>query len=185
MSLAEYQGQAPKLHPSTWVAPSADVIGDVTLGEETSVWFQVVIRGDVNFIRIGNRCNIQDGSVLHVSRPGLLDDSKRGSPLILGDDITVGHQVTLHGCTLGSRILVGVGSVILDNVEIGDDSIVAAGSLVTKGKKFPPRSLIQGAPAKWVRELTEQEVKFLKQSALNYVGDTQKYRETFKNISSR
>lgn len=180
--IGEFNGKLPKVHETVFVAPSADVIGDVEIGEQSSIWFQVVIRGDVNFIKIGKRTNIQDGSVLHVSRPGLLDDSKKGAPLILGDDITVGHQVTLHGCTLGNRILVGVGAIIMDKAIIGDDSIIAAGSLVTKGKEFPPRSLIQGSPAKRVRELTDEEVGFLKKSATNYVGDRQKYLETFSYV---
>ncbi len=158
----------PTIHQSAYVAPSADVIGDVHIGEQSSVWFQVVIRGDVNFIRIGNRTNIQDHSMLHVTR--------KVAPLILGDDITVGHRVTLHGCTLKNRILVGMGAIIMDHAVISDDSIVAAGSLVTKGKEFPPGVLIQGSPAKVVRELNAEEKAFLIQSSKNYVGDITKFR---------
>ncbi|NDF15507.1 gamma carbonic anhydrase family protein [bacterium] len=169
----------PVIPDSCFVARSADIIGDVVLGEESSVWFQVVIRGDVNTIRIGARTNIQDGAILHVTR-----DKKpmKGAPLVIGDDVTIGHRVTLHGCTLKNRILVGMGATILDGAVIEDDSIVAAGALVTKDKVFPPRSLIQGAPAKVVRELTGEEVAMLKASAANYVGDTKIYNEEFGHL---
>jgi len=174
-----HKGINPVIPESCFIAPSADIIGDVELGEESSVWFQVVIRGDVNRIRIGARTNVQDGSVLHVTRnvPPM-----KGASLTIGDDVTIGHRVTLHGCTLGSRILVGMGAVILDEAVIGEDSIVAAGALVTKGKQFPPKSLIQGAPAKAVRELTAEELQLLKASANNYVGDTQLYNEEFEHL---
>lgn len=174
-----HQGIQPVIPDSCFIAPSADIIGDVSLGEESSVWFQVVIRGDVNRIRIGARTNIQDGSILHVTR------NKKpmiGAPLTIGDDVTLGHRVTLHGCTLGNRVLVGMGAVILDAAVIGDDSIVAAGALVTKGKSFPPRSLIQGSPAKAVRELSQEEVDLIAASALNYVGDTRLYHEEFEHL---
>jgi len=158
----------PKIHETTFVAPSADIIGEVEIGEQSSVWFQVVIRGDVNWIKIGSRTNIQDASMLHVTR--------KTSPLKVGDDVTVGHSVTLHGCTVGNRVLVGMGAVVLDDAEIGDDSIIGAGALVTKGKKFPPRSLIVGSPAKVSRELTPEELAFLPKSADNYVKDSAEYR---------
>ncbi len=172
--ILNYRGIKPTVPASVYVAPSADIIGDVHIGEDSSVWFQVVIRGDVNSIRIGSRTNVQDGTVLHVTRD---KPPMQSAPLTIGDDVTIGHRVTLHGCTLGNRILVGMGVVILDFAKIGDDSIVAAGALVTKGKEFPPRSLIQGAPAKAVRQLTEAEIAMVKASALNYVGDNQLYRE--------
>ena len=174
-----HKGIEPVVPESCFVAPSADIIGDVELGEESSVWFQVVIRGDVNHVRIGTRTNIQDGSILHVTRD---KPPMKGAPLIIGDDVTIGHRVTLHGCTLKNRILVGMGAVILDGAEIGDDSIVAAGALVTKGKKFPAGSLIQGSPAKVERELTGAEISMLKASAMNYVGDTKLYNEEFEHF---
>jgi carbonic anhydrase/acetyltransferase-like protein (isoleucine patch superfamily) len=174
-----HQGINPVIPESCFIAPSADIIGDVVMGEESSVWFQVVIRGDVNSIRIGSRTNVQDGSVLHVTRNHA---PMKGAPLTIGDDVTIGHRVTLHGCTLGSRILVGMGAVILDEAVIGDDSIVGAGALVTKGKRFPPKSLIQGAPAKVVRELSQEELDLLKASANNYVGDTKLYNEEFEHL---
>jgi carbonic anhydrase/acetyltransferase-like protein (isoleucine patch superfamily) len=174
-----HQGMNPVVPESCFIAPSADIIGDVVIGEESSVWFQVVIRGDVNSIRIGSRTNVQDGSILHVTRNKL---PMKGAPLNIGDDVTIGHRVTLHGCTIGNRILLGMGAVVLDGASIGDDSIVAAGALVTKDKVFPPRSLIQGSPAKLVRVLTDEEVSMLKASALNYVGDSRIYNEEFEHL---
>ncbi len=174
-----HKGTNPVIPESCFIAPSADIIGDVVMGEESSVWFQVVIRGDVNRIRIGSRTNVQDGAVLHVTRNHA---PMKGAPLTIGDDVTIGHRVTLHGCTLGNRILVGMGAVILDEAVIGDDSIVAAGALVTKGKSFPPKSLIQGAPAKVVRQLSDEELHLLKASATNYVGDTKLYIEEFEHL---
>lgn len=174
-----HKGIEPKIDDSCFIAPSADVIGDVEIGEQSSVWFQVVIRGDVNSIRIGKRTNIQDGTVLHVTRN---KPPMKGASLVIGDDNTIGHRVTLHGCTLKNRILIGMGATILDGAVIDDDSIVAAGALVTKDKVFPPRSLIQGAPAKAVRELTDEEVSFMKISAQNYVGDSALYNQEYEEL---
>jgi carbonic anhydrase/acetyltransferase-like protein (isoleucine patch superfamily) len=174
-----HKGLEPNVPDSCFVAPSADIIGDVEIGEDSSVWFQVVIRGDVNRIKIGKRTNIQDGAILHVTRDRL---PMVGAPLSIGDDVTVGHRVTLHGCTIKNRVLIGMGAVILDHAEIGDDSIVAAGALVTKDKKFPPRSLIQGAPAKVVRQLTDEEVGMLLASSSNYVGDGKLYNQEFDEL---
>lgn len=169
-----HKGIEPKIPDSCFIAPSADIIGDVVMGENSSAWFQTVIRGDVNYIRIGSRTNVQDQSVLHVTR--------KTAPLIIGDDVTIGHRVTLHGCTLKNRILVGMGAVVMDGAVINDDSIIAAGALVTKGKEFPPKSLIQGSPAKVVRELTDDELFFLRKSAQNYVGDTALYNDEFDEL---
>ena len=174
-----HQGMNPVIPESCFIAPSADIIGDVVMGEESSVWFQVVIRGDVNQIRIGARTNIQDGAVLHVTRN---KPPMKGAPLHIGDEVTIGHRVTLHGCTIKNRVLLGMGATVLDGAVIDDDSIVAAGALVTKGKVFPPRSLIQGAPAQVVRELSPEEVAMLKASADNYVGDTKIYNEEFEHL---
>jgi carbonic anhydrase/acetyltransferase-like protein (isoleucine patch superfamily) len=169
-----HKGIEPTIPDSCFIAPSADIIGDVVMGENSSAWFQTVIRGDVNFIRIGNRTNVQDHACLHVTR--------KTHPLIIGDDVTIGHRVTLHGCTLRNRILVGMGAVVMDGAIINDDSIIAAGALVTKGKEFPPKSLIQGSPAKVVRELNDDELFFLRKSAQNYVGDTALYNEEFDEL---
>lgn len=163
-----HHGIWPKIHETAFVAPSADVIGDVEIGAESSVWFQVVIRGDVNDIKIGARTNIQDQSCLHVTR--------RKAPLRIGDDVTVGHRVMLHGCTLGNRILVGMGAIVMDHAVIGDDCIVGAGALVTQGTEVPSGSLVMGSPAKVARPLKPEELAFLKQSAQNYVGDSREYR---------
>ena len=165
--IVPYKGILPKIHETAFIAPTADIIGDVEIGERSSVWFQVVIRGDVNTIRVGARTNIQDHSLLHVTR--------KTSPLRIGDEVTVGHRVTLHGCTVGNRVLLGMGAIVLDGAVIGDDSIVGAGALITKGTKIPPGSLAIGAPAKVSRPLKPEELAFLKQSAENYVGDAAEY----------
>ncbi len=149
------------------VVDSAQIIGDVEIGEESSVWFNAVVRGDVNYIRIGKRTNIQDGCVLHVAR--------RTLPLIIGDEVTVGHNVTLHACTVGSRVLVGMGATVMDGAEIGDNSIVGAGSLVTPGTKIPSNSLALGSPARVKRELTEEELRGIRESAAHYVADIETY----------
>ncbi len=152
----------PKLDPTVWVAPSAEVIGNVAIGPESSVWFQTVIRGDVHWIRIGRRTNIQDLSVCHVTRDT--------HPLVIGDEVTVGHRVILHGCTIGNRVLIGMGSIIMDGAQIGDDSIIGAGSLVTEGTRIEPGTLAMGSPAKPKRSLTEDERAWLRRSASNYVS---------------
>lgn len=167
--IAAYKGKWPEIHETAFVAPSADLIGDVTIGAQSSVWFQVVIRGDVHWIKIGARTNIQDHSMLHVTR--------RKSPLTIGDDVTVGHRVMLHGCTIGNRVLVGMGAIVMDDAVVGDECIVGAGALVTQGTKIPPRSLVIGSPARVKRPLTEEEIAFLSQSARNYVGDSRDYME--------
>jgi carbonic anhydrase/acetyltransferase-like protein (isoleucine patch superfamily) len=167
-----HHGIWPKIHETAFVAPSADVIGDVAIGESSSVWFQVVIRGDVHRIRIGDRTNVQDHSMLHVTR--------KKSPLTIGDDVTIGHRVTLHGCTIGSRILLGMGSIVLDDAVIEDDCILGAGALVTKGMRIPSGHVAMGAPAKVVRKLTQEELDFLQVSANNYVGDSREYRGYFE-----
>ena len=162
-----YRGLWPKIHETAFVAPSADIIGDVEIAEHSSVWFQVVIRGDVHRIRIGKRTNIQDHSMLHVNR--------KNSPLHIGDEVTVGHRVTLHGCTIGNRVLVGMGAIVLDNAEVGDECIIGAGALITQRVKIPPRSLVIGSPGKVVRTLTDEEIAFLSKSAENYVADGVEY----------
>jgi carbonic anhydrase/acetyltransferase-like protein (isoleucine patch superfamily) len=157
----------PKIHETTFVAPSADVIGDVEIGAHSSIWFQVVVRGDVNTIRVGSRTNIQDHSMLHVTR--------KTSPLKIGDEVTVGHRVTLHGCTVGNRVLLGMGAIVLDDAVIGDDCLIGAGALITKGTVVPPKSLVLGAPARVVRALRQDELDFLPKSADNYVKDSAEY----------
>jgi carbonic anhydrase/acetyltransferase-like protein (isoleucine patch superfamily) len=165
----------PELGEKTWIAQSADVVGNVTLGENCSIWFGCVVRGDVHYIRIGDRTNIQDLSMIHVTHYKK-EDMSDGNPTIIGSDVTVGHRVMLHGCTIEDACLIGMSATILDGAVIGKESIVGAGALVTKNKKFPPRSLIMGSPAKVVRELSDEEVQELYASATRYVDFKEDYR---------
>lgn len=170
-----FKNISPNVGKKTWIAPSADVIGEVACGEDCSIWFGCVIRGDVNYIKIGSRTNIQDLSMVHVTHYKKKDRSD-GSPTIIGSDVTVGHRVMLHGCTIEDACLIGMSATILDDAVIGKESIVGAGALVTKGKVFPPRSLIIGSPAKVVRALTDDEVAELYASAKRYVAFKEDYR---------
>ena len=151
----------PKIHATAFVAHDAIIIGDVEIGEDASVWFGSIIRGDVNSIRIGARTNIQDATVIHVS--------SRTHSTVLEDNITVGHRVTLHGCHIESGCLIGIGAILLDGVRVGANSLVAAGSLLTPGTQIPPNSLVMGSPAKVKRELTSDELAYLDKSWQNYV----------------
>ncbi len=166
--IKSFQNTTPKIHESAFVAEDAIIIGDVEIGAQSSVWYGSIVRGDVNFIRIGARTNIQDGSVIHVSR--------ETHSTILEDEITVGHRVTLHGCYVETGCLIGIGAIILDGVRIGKNSLVAAGSLVTPGTVFPEKSLVMGSPARVKRELTNDELDNLRKSWQNYVLLSQMYR---------
>ena len=166
--LHKYKNIVPKIGEGTWVAPSADVIGEVACGKDCSIWFGCVVRGDVHYISIGDRTNIQDLSMIHVTHYKNGDKST-GNPTIIGNDVTIGHRVMLHGCTIEDACLIGMSATILDGAVIGKESIVGAGALVTKNKIFPPRSLIVGSPAKVIRELSEDEVTELYASATRYV----------------
>jgi len=167
MTIKAYKGVLPRLGSDVFVEESAVVIGDVEIGAGSSVWFGAVVRGDVNYIRIGERTNVQDNSTLHVTH--------HTCPLIIGSDVTIGHAVVLHGCTIADRCLIGMGAVVLDNAEIGADCIVGAGALVTEGTKVPSGSLVLGVPAKVRRPLTDEEVSRIAQSARNYIGYTKDY----------
>ncbi len=158
---------SPQIHACCYVAPSAAVIGDVLLGEDTSVWFGAVLRGDVERITIGRGANVQDNSVLHCDP---------GAPLILDEYVTVGHQVMLHGCRVGRNSLIGIGSTILNHASIGANSIVGANALITEHKEFPDGVLILGAPAKVVRNLTEEEIATLPNYATRYIERAELYR---------
>lgn len=160
--IRSYQGKTPKIAPSAWIDPAATIIGDVELGEDASVWPGVVLRGDVHFIRVGKRTNIQDNSVLH----GMKDQF----PVIVGDGVTVGHGVLLHGCVVESRCLIGMGSIILNGARIGERSIIAAGTLITEGAVIPPGSLIMGHPGKVRRSLTDEEQAGIDAYATRYVA---------------
>jgi carbonic anhydrase/acetyltransferase-like protein (isoleucine patch superfamily) len=165
-----YKHYSPKLSKGVWVADGAIVIGDVEIGEDSSIWFGAILRGDVHFIKIGKRTNIQDLSMIHTTHhKGKNRVVGDGFPTIIGDDVTIGHRVMLHGCTIEDNCLIGMSATILDGAVIGKNSIVGAGSLVTMNKKFPPNSLIMGSPAKVVRELSDEEIAELKASAKRYV----------------
>ena len=168
MNLFDLGARSPKLPGADeyWIAPSAVVLGDVELKRNASVWFGAVIRGDNDPIVIGENSNIQDGSVLHTDV---------GVPLTIGRNVTVGHQVMLHGCSIGDSTLVGIGSLVMNGAVIGDNCLIGAKSLVTEGKVIPPRSLVLGSPAKVVRELTEPELQMLEASALHYVENWRRY----------
>ncbi len=167
-----FRGVQPLIHPTAFVEESAQVIGDVHLGEEGSIWFNAVVRGDIHYIRIGNRTNVQDNSVIHV---------RQGShPTILEDEVTVGHSVTLHGCHVERGSLIGIGSIVLDDVRVGAGSIVAAGAVVSPGTIIPAHSLVMGVPAKVKRELSAEEVEQLAVFWKNYVDYTRLYKEEQK-----
>ena len=171
----KFKNYIPNIGKNTWIASSADVIGEVECGDDCSIWFGCVVRGDVHYIKIGNRTNIQDLSMIHVTHYKNGNKST-GNPTIIGDDVTVGHRVMLHGCTIEDGCLIGMSATILDGAVIGKESIVGAGALVTKNKIFPPRSLIVGSPAKAIRELTDEEVAELYASAKRYVKFKKDYQ---------
>ena len=162
-----YRGTRPTLGPRAWVDPSAQVIGAVELGEDASVWMNTVVRGDVNRIRIGARTNVQDNCVLHVTAQHMTT---------LGEEVTVGHSVTLHGCTIERLCLVGIGAIVLNGAVVGEESIVAAGALVPEGMVVPPRSVVMGSPAKVRRAVSEGERAGLRRYAENYVAYKDDYR---------
>lgn len=166
MPLYELAGQRPTVHPDAWVAPSAELIADVHLGADASVWFGAVIRADNTPILVGARTNIQEGAMLH---------SDPGAPLTVGEECTIGHHAILHGCTIGHRVLVGMGAVILNRAVIAHDCVIGAGALVTEDKTFPAGSLIVGSPARAIRSLDEQAIAMLKVSAAHYVARAKAY----------
>ena len=170
--LIKFQGKTPKIGKNVFIADGAKIIGEVEIDEDSSVWFNCVLRADYNFIKIGKRVNIQDLTTLHIwhkefDENGALKDP--GHPTIIADDVSIGHNCVIHACEIKERVLIGMNSVVMDGAYIAEDSIVGAGSVVTKNKKFPPRSLILGNPAKFIRELKHEEIEFLKISAKNYV----------------
>lgn len=164
---------SPRIAESAWVAENAQVIGNVELAQDVSIWFGSVLRGDNEPLRVGSGTNIQDGSVLH---------SDRGKPLDIGANVTVGHMVMLHGCTIGDGSLIGIGAVVLNGARIGKNCLVGAGALVTEGKEFADGSMIIGSPAKAIRDLTLEQIEGLRQSALSYVDNARRFRDTLKRI---
>ena len=173
MAVYELDGAQPRVADSAWVADSAQVMGNVVLGEDSSVWFGTVIRGDTETITVGRGSNIQDASVLHADI---------GKPLTIGDNVTVGHQVMLHGCTIGDESLIGIGAIVLNGAKIGRHCLVGAGALVTEGKEFPDGSMIIGSPAKAVRQLTPEQIEGLKLSAQHYMDNARRFRVGLKKL---
>lgn len=174
MAIYELDSIAPEIADSSWVADSAQVIGRVAVGEDASVWFGVVIRGDTDPIRVGRGSNIQDGSVLHADV---------GQPLTVGEYVTVGHKAMLHGCSIGDGSLIGIGAVVLNGAKIGKGCLVGAGALVTEGKEFPDGSMILGSPAKVVRTLTPEQQVDLKMSAVRYVENACRFKAGLKKMA--
>ncbi|WP_462156794.1 gamma carbonic anhydrase family protein [Pseudoalteromonas sp. GB56] len=181
MSLQSYKGKSPIVHESAYIHESAVIVGDVEVAEDASIWPLVAARGDVNFMRIGKRSNIQDGTVLHLTRAS--SSNPEGYPLIIGEDVTVGHKAMLHGCTLGDRILVGMGAIIMDNVVVEDDVIIGGGSLVPPNKRLESGYLYVGSPVKQARPLNDSERAFLKVSADNYVRLKDEYLTEVKPVT--
>jgi len=165
--ILSFKGKIPQISSSVYIAHSAVIIGEVVIGEKSSVWFNAVVRGDVNYIRIGKRTNIQDGSVLHVAREKY--------PLIIGDEVTVGHNAILHACSIASRCLIGMGAVVMDGSEIGENCIIGAGALVTPKTVIPSGNMAVGSPAKVKRKLTDDEIRSIQDSASHYVDNTKFY----------
>ncbi len=173
MAVYELDGVVPEIADSAWVADSAQVIGRVTLEAQASLWFGVVARGDSDHLHIGAGSNIQDNTVLHADA---------GQPLLVGERVTVGHQVVLHGCTIGDESLIGIGAVVLNGAKIGKNCLVGAGALVTEGKEFPDGSMILGSPAKAVRQLTPAQIEGLRQSARHYTDNARRFRDGLQKI---
>jgi carbonic anhydrase/acetyltransferase-like protein (isoleucine patch superfamily) len=166
-NIRSFGGHTPSFGEKVFVDPSAVVLGDVVLGDDVSVWPQVAIRGDMHRIRIGDRTSVQDGTVLHITHAGPYNDG--GWPLIIGSDVIIGHNATLHGCTLGDRVLIGMGATVMDGAVIENDVVIAAGALVTPGKRLASGFLYAGSPAREVRPLSEREMSYFCYSAGNYV----------------
>ena len=173
MALYQLDQHSPDLADSAWVADSAQVMGKVVLEEDASVWFGAILRGDNETLTVGRGSNVQDGTVMH---------SDPGFPLTVGENVTIGHQVMLHGCTIGDGSLIGIQSVVLNGAKIGRHCLVGAGSLVTEGKEFPDGSLIVGSPAKAVRQLTPEQIEGLKRSAAHYVQNAQRYKNGLRKL---
>lgn len=174
MNIRRFESHTPQLGERTYIDPAAVVIGDVQLGKDCSVWPMAVVRGDMHRIRVGDRCSIQDGAVLHITHAGPYDPD--GYPLTIGNDVTIGHRAVLHGCTIGNRVLVGIGAIVMDGTVVEDDVIIAAGSLVPPGKTLHSGFLYVGSPAKQARALTDSEKSFFVYGANNYARLKERHR---------
>jgi carbonic anhydrase/acetyltransferase-like protein (isoleucine patch superfamily) len=166
--IIDFAGHRPRIPASAFVAPGVDIIGDVTLGEQVNVWFGSVVRGDIHYVRIGRRTNIQDNCTVHVT--------EHDFPTVVGEEVTVGHNVILHGCTIGDRCLIGMGAVVMDDVEVGEGSLVAAGAVVVPGTRIEPGSLVAGVPAKFRRPVTAEEHQLIVERAQEYTELAARYR---------
>lgn len=173
MAVYALDGVEPQIAESAWVADSAQVMGEVQLGADASVWFGAVVRGDTSSITIGEGSNVQDASVLHADL---------GMPLVIGRHVTVGHQVMLHGCTIGDESLIGIGAIVLNGAKIGKNCLVGAGALVTEGKEFPDGSMIIGSPARVVKQLTPEQIQGLRQSAQHYIDNARRFRAGLRKL---
>jgi len=174
VALYEVDGKAPQVHPTAWIADSAEVMGNVHVAADASVWFGCVLRGDTESMTIGEGSNVQDLSVLHADL---------GMPLTIGRHVTVGHKVMLHGCTIGDESLIGIGAIVLNGARIGRNCLVGAGALVTEGKEFPDGSMIVGAPARAVRQLTPEQIEGLRRSAQHYIDNARLFRATLNKLA--
>lgn len=174
MSIIKFEEKIPNIHKSVKIFDNVNIIGDVEIGEDSSIWFGSIIRGDLNKITIGKRTNIQDLTIIHTYQPDN-GNFPNGLSVKVGDDVTIGHRVTLHACKINNRCLIGMGSIVMDDVEIGEDSFVTAFSLLPKNKKYPPMSLISGNPAKVVRQLRQEEILNIKNEAKLYVDLKNRY----------
>ncbi len=168
MTLVTFGGKSPQVDPAAFVAPGAQLIGDVAIGPESSIWYNCVLRGDVNRIRIGARTNIQDGSVVHVDSPK--PGAPAGHPTLIGDDVLIGHMAMVHGCVLHDRAFVGLGAIVMDGCEIESGAMLAAGAMLTPGKRIPGGQLWAGRPAKYVRDLSEEELAGHRAGVAHYVA---------------
>ena len=170
--IIHFEGLSPKIHPTAFIAPGAMIIGDVTIGEDSGVWFNCVLRADIDRIEIGARSNVQDGTVIHLDT---------GIPTIIGDDVTIGHAAIIHACTIGDGALIGMGAIILSGATIGEEAIVAAGTLVREGQDIPPRAVAMGVPAQVRRETTEEDLKRMRENAAGYAKRGTIMRDTIGN----
>lgn len=173
MAVYELDGISPEIAASAWVADSAQVMGTVNIGDDASIWFGTVVRGDTSSITIGEGSNVQDASVLHADL---------GMPLVIGRHVTVGHQVMLHGCTIGDESLIGIGAIVLNGAKIGKNCLVGAGALVTEGKEFPDGSMIIGSPARVVKQLTPEQIQGLRQSAQHYIDNAHRFKAGLRKL---
>lgn len=171
--IVEFEGKHPKIDPTAFVAENATVIGDVEVGPGTNIWFYTLVRGDMNYIRIGSNCSIQDGCILHIE--------KKLYPLFIEDEVVLGHRVVVHGCKIGKGALIGIGAIVLNGAEIGEQSIVGAGSVVTPKSIIPPRTLCLGAPAKVVRSLSQKDFEMIRDTNMDY----QNLKKIYQSISLR